>query len=92
MTDDGAQDLREENDRLRAALRVVTDDLASLLDTGKFPPRGRSRDDKDSSEGWWEDRVSHIATAYAALAGVSAEEWCATHPGLYIPPAGGIVL
>ena len=58
--------LAEENDRLRAALRDVTDKLAMLLED-------RSTDDKDA--GWWDDRVASVQHAYAVLAGVSFSEW-----------------
>ena len=77
---------------VRASLRSVTDTLALLLDAGKFPPKGRSQDDKNSAEGWWEDCASAVRHAYAALAGVSVGEWQSAHPGLYIPPHGPVVL
>ena len=77
---------------LRAILRAVTDDFAQLLEDGKFPNRGRRQDDRDSWEGWWEDRVARIRRSYATLAGVSDIAWTDAHPGLYIPPAGEIKL
>ena len=51
---------------LRAQLRVVTDDLESLLEDG-FPRKGRSGDDKDAHLQWWEQRWAHVAWARKAL-------------------------
>lgn len=81
-------DLHDENERLRAVLRAVTDHLAELLEAGRFPARGRSADERDASQGWWEDRVAAVQRGYAALAGVDHLTWVMRHPGLYIPPHG----
>lgn len=90
-TTDDARELFEETERLRGALRAVTDNLAALLKTHKRP-KGRSADDRSSNDQWWEDQVVATQRAYAALAGVSFEEWRAVHPGLYSPPPGPIRL
>lgn len=89
----GDTDLFQEKERLRAALRVVTDNLALLLEAGRFPAKGRSQDDKDSTEGWWEDHVASVRQAYSVLAGLEeVGPWEDAHPGLYIPPPGPITL
>ena len=85
-------DLHADNDRLRGELRTVADMLAMLLTAEKFPAEGRSQDDKDATQAWWEDRVQAVRSAYAALADVSHEEWQTEHPGLHIPPAGPVTL
>jgi hypothetical protein len=91
MMDDTA-DLHRENERLRSALRAVTDHLTDLLMTERFPRKGRSADDKDATQGWWEDRVAACQQAYAALAGEDYLSWVERHPGLYIPPPGPVQL
>jgi len=67
MTKETIDDLRDETARLRSALRSVTDYLEDLLDAGRFPPKGRSTDDRDAMVGWWEDRYAAIQTAQDLL-------------------------
>jgi hypothetical protein len=88
--DEAALDALAEADRLRGCLQVVTDALAELLNEERFPPRGRSTDDRDATFGWWEDRIEWVRSAYSALAGVDDLTWRLAHPGLFIPPAGKI--
>jgi hypothetical protein len=61
-------DENDERSRLRAALRSITDYLETLLDEGKFPGKGRSEDDKDSTFGWWENRWTAVRRAQDLLA------------------------
>ena len=91
QVDTSLTDLIRENERLRGSLRHVTDRYAALLDEG-FPKRGRSADDRDSHEGWWEDSVAATQRAYATLAGEDDLSWRLAHPGLYIPPPGPVRL
>ena len=81
--------LREENDRLRAALRVNADALSGVLNHG-LPRKGRSHDAQDSHLGAVDDLIVATQSAYAALTGVSLAEWTAAHPGLYDSPPGPI--
>ena len=85
-------DDHDEISRLRAALRLSNDMLAELLNAARFPAKGRSTDDKDATQNWWEDHVSAVQNGYAALAGEDVLSWVTAHPGLYIPPAGAIRL
>ena len=81
--------LREENDRLRAALRVNADALSGILKHG-LPRKGRGHDAQDSHIGAIDDLVAATQSAYAALAGISLAEWASAHPGLYDSPPGPI--
>ena len=57
---------REAVQRLRAELRSVTDHLHELLNFG-FPPKGRSKDDREAHDAWHEDRHAAVRRAYEAL-------------------------
>jgi hypothetical protein len=82
-------ELYEQIDRLRAALRSSNDLLAHVMEHG-LPKKGRSRNDKDSADAWWEDSTRAVQDGYAALAGVSHGEWVSAHVGWYVPPPGEI--
>jgi hypothetical protein len=85
-----SDELHAENERLRGALRSVTDHLAELLEAGRFPAKGRSADERDAAQGWWDDRVAAVQRGYAALAGEDYLSWVTRHPGLYISPPGPV--
>ena len=42
--------------------------LEGLLDEGRFPNKGRSWDDKESHDQWWEDRYGAVRAAQELLA------------------------
>ena len=65
--DETSQQLNEQIAHLRANLRVMTDDLEMLLDEGKFPGKGRSANEKESIEAWWERQYDAIKKARRAL-------------------------
>jgi hypothetical protein len=51
---------------LRASLRVMTDAYESLLENGP-PKRGRSANDKEAHDMWWEDQYASLARARESL-------------------------
>jgi len=51
---------------LRASLRVMTDAYESLLENGP-PKRGRSFNDKEAHDMWWEDQYAALARARESL-------------------------
>ena len=58
----------DEQARLRAALRAVSDYLEGLLDgSDQLPGKGRSQDDKDAIFGWWENRYAAVKNAQEIL-------------------------
>lgn len=67
MIDHEKSALRDTVDTLAANLTAVADLLEGLLEDGKFPARGRSADDKESHDQWWEDRHVAVAKAREAL-------------------------
>ena len=67
MIDHEKSALREAVDTLAANLRVVSDLLEGLLEDGKFPARGRTADDRESHDQWWEDRFEAVRRAREAL-------------------------
>ena len=71
MTNDEAK-MAEEICTLRAALRDASDRLEQVLDSG-LPGKGRSQDDKDSIEGWWDDMRGSVQRAKRKLSETS--EW-----------------
>lgn len=85
------REAQAEIDWLRAALRLVADRYADLLEKG-FPKSSRSNDDQDAHLGWNDDNLAAVQGAYAALAGVSLEEWRSVHPGLFVPSPGEVRL
>lgn len=52
---------------LRAQLCAVTDTLESVLENGR-PKRGKSRDDQEACDAWYEDKWSMVRRAREALA------------------------
>lgn len=63
---DEPQDEHEAVQRLRAELRSVTNHLEELLNFG-FPPKGRSKDDREAHDAWHEDLHVAVRLAYESL-------------------------
>lgn len=68
-------DVLEDYHKIRASLRVLNDNMDSLLNEGKFPKKGRSRDEREATEMWWVGKYQMVRYTYGRLCGMYPIEW-----------------